>query len=39
MGIGDFIDSYSSNVWGIENLCKMVKIDYDKKQKIYLKIY
>ena len=32
--IYDFIiDSYSSNVWGIENLCKMVKIDYDKKAK------
>ena len=25
------IDYYSSNVWGIENLCKIVKIDYDKK--------
>ena len=32
--IYDFIiDSYSSNVWGIENLCKMVKIDYDKEAK------
>ena len=25
------IDYYCSNVWGIENMCKNVKIDYDKK--------
>ena len=27
------IDYYSSNIWGIENMCKIVKIEYDKEIK------